>query len=448
MLDNFILLIDVSLGSPAVSRQGFGTVLLLALGLGVGFTERSRSYASAASAAADTDLSADAIARVTTAFSQPSPPNLIKVGRREADVAQVVEFTVSGATDGTYTITINGEAHNFVASSSSVTLVVAGLVTAIQGGGQAAVVTATDNDPVVTVTSDVTGLPFTYSSSSTGSAIVEVEATANVSASTELTAVFAADTDWFHLVLDTRSDTDITRTAATAEGIKRLFWAQTDSSDIIASPTTDVYSGLKALSYRWTVPIYYTVDATHCDMAWAARMASFDFDKKAPTAAMLTLTGVATQAPTDTAIVNMAAKNVNFYSTLKGLGATHPGTTPVGYDVELVITGAWFEARIGENIASLLSAVSNAGERVKYNDEGFGRVNSRVEKQLQLGVTLGHVNASPTPESTFPKRADVPQVDVDAGMLRITFGAQYSGRVKTVDIDGTVSVDFTSLSAP
>lgn len=529
-LDNLVIDISVSLGSPPVTRQGFGTPMVLMTGLGAGFTERIRYYTTAAAAAADTDLSAAAIAKVSAGFAQEDSPSRIGVGRREANVAQDIAFTVTGATDGDYTITINSLPHTFTASSSTVSAIVAGLVALINTTGvdlgaieltftdngdepdtielttgswaddyniaegttltpagtasnntkytvatvsgkvatlvasdsvtdESAVttsalvasvsdlVTATDSDPDVDVVADTAGIPFTYSSTSDGSSITETVTTANVGVVSELTAVYNADSDWFGFCLDSRNDAEILEAARDfAEPFKRLFFAQTDAAAMITAAGSDVGSDLKRRSLRWTAVTYYSDDSEHFDIAWLSKFLANDFDEVAPTAALNTIAGISTEELGDTAQGYLDAKNINYYTTLKGIGATANGLTAAGFDIEHVVTGAWYEARISENIAQLFLNVSNDGGRIRYNDQGFQQVGAVVDAVLTNGEDIGHATQD-TSELEVPKRADVSAGDAASGILRISFGAQYSGRVKTATISGTVSTDFESLTA-
>jgi hypothetical protein len=77
--------INISLDGAPGGTQGFGTALLLfedASIHGGGSGDRVRSYADYASAEADAELPAGAKAAALTAFSQPTPPSVFKIGRK------------------------------------------------------------------------------------------------------------------------------------------------------------------------------------------------------------------------------------------------------------------------------------------------------------------------------------------------------------------------------
>ena len=445
-IDNLVFDVAISLGAGAITRQGFGTPLILAKAsnLTAGFTERVKSYTSAADAAADADLTAAISDKVGIIFAQSRSPSTVKVGRWEADVAQVNDFVVTGASDGTYTITINGTDYDFLATGSTIAAIAAGLATAVDADPD---VTAVDDGvDTVTVTADVAGEAFTTATSSTGDPITETETTANVNVATELAEVFEADADFFHFAIDSRSDLDIERSATFASTNKRLFWSQSSQADIIGAPTTDIFSDLAALSNRWVVPFYYAVDATDADCAWMGYFAANDFDGEAPTAALNTLTNVTVDTISSTAQANLEAKNISYYSSLKGVGATRTAQTSGGFDIELVVTGAWFKARMEEATARLLLNRANSGDRVRYNDRGFRQIDGVNAGVLQTAEGLGHINDESS-ELVGTRRSDVSGADEASGTYRFSFGGTYSGRVKDVVIRGTVAVDFVTLSA-
>ena len=89
---------------------------------------------------------------------------------------QAISFTVTGGADGTYTITINGVDYDHVAVAEADTAIALALQILVNADPN---VTATVLGAAVTVTSNVAGLAFAYSSASTGDPITEAVVTAN-----------------------------------------------------------------------------------------------------------------------------------------------------------------------------------------------------------------------------------------------------------------------------
>ncbi len=449
-----IIDINISLASPAVSRQGFGTPLVGCHSLPVGFTERIRFYASASEAAADTDLTADAKARLTSGFAQSPAPNQIAIGRLDDDQAQIVEFTVTLAAALDWTITISGIAETYTAgggdTATDIALALAGQINA--NPTLSAIVTATPALGVCSVEADVAGTSFTYSSSApVGGTMTEVETQANLSVATSLDAILAENPDWYGLCLDTRAtflatnDLEIERAAEWTEANLRLFFGQSASADIATAVSSDIASELKTNSYRRTALLYYTDNAENADIAWLATFLANDFDSLAPTAAFQTLEGIASEELGSSVQNILDGKNANYYTTLKGVGATANALVAAGYDIELIVTADWVKARASESIAQLFLNTANAGSRIYYNNQGFQQVGGLVLAVLKNGEVIGHFN-SETSQIVVPDLSAVSASDRSAGILRMEFGSQYSGRVKEVIIQGYISTDFTSLT--
>lgn len=449
-IDSQVFDIQVALDAGGVTRAGFGVPMLVAssANLEAGFTERVRTYNSAGDVADDEDLTAAISGRLNAMFAQNRAPSPIKVGRREADAAQVNTFTVVDTTDGDYTITLNGVDYTFAASGNTAGEIRNGLVSAINAGSEPVTAANGGGTDDLTVTADVAGTPFSTATASPDSGITEVETTANVSVATELDAILAADSDFFHIVLDTRVALDVSRAADFAATNRRILWAQLSDSDIVTSATTDQYSTLASESNRWVVPLYYSDDDDFFDARFAAFFAANDFDSEAPTAAFNTLAGLAADPGlTSTQQANLIAKGVAYYATLKGSSST-PNSVQVsaGFDVALVVTGAWVEARISEAIASLFRRRANSGARVPYTDLGFRSIDGEALAVLKSGERIGHF-VDDTSEIDGTLRADASAADVSAGIYRFDFGAQYTGLVKSVTIRGTVSTNFEGFGA-
>ena len=440
--------IQIDLGVAGITRQGFGVPMLVAsvANLEAGFTERVRSYATAADVAADADLGALTTARLNAMFGVDRAPNLIKVGRREADVAQVDTVTVTGDADGDYTISINAVDFAHTASGSTVTAIRDALIVLINAGGEPVTAAPVSTDQI-SLTADVAGTAFALALASTGSAMTSVATTASVSVDSELDAILAADSDFFHVVIDTRVALDITRTASFATTNKRMFWAQSADADIVTSVTTDVFSVLKSQANRWVTPLYYSDAAAYYDARAAAYFAASNFDTEAPTASQNVLAGLAADPSlTSTQLANLVAKGVARYIPFKGVACTSNTLTSAGFDTELVVTGAWTDARMTEAIASLMIRSASAGSRVRFGDLGFRRIDGEADGVLKQGERIGHFNPGTT-EVVGTDRANVAAADVTTGTYRFAFGGQYSGRVKDFVIRGIINASFAGLSA-
>lgn len=458
-LNPIVLDVTVIVGASGITTQGFGTPLIAARGLGGGFTERLRRYTSASAANNDADLGAAAQAAVSAAFAQPRSVSQVAVGRVEADAAQVIDFTVTGdsVNDDSYTITINGISFNYTEAGGGT---LAANVAAALGAGLAGVlvgeaVTVSWLGAVVTVTADVAGTAFDYSSTfvagaGSSSGLTETIDTANVSIATELQAIADADPDWYGLTLLSRLAIDIERAAGWVESSTppRLFFAQSSDPDNLTAAGTSILDTLKTLSYKKTHGAYHFDDDEYPDIALMSAFLSVNPDSATTTANNKTLAGVTPHTPqtgnpntvTATQLANLLAKNGNIYGILQGAGSTYKGRTSFGILVSTALSADWVKARIEEDIAALLLRKSNSGSRVTMSDPGIGEVAS----QMTDAVERGYKNVTPphfiggTETYAIPLLKDVPPADRAAGAITLGFTIEEAGEIQSVTINGTV----------
>ena len=250
--------------------------------------------------------------------------------------------------------------------------------------------------------------------------------------------------DWYGIVSVSRAKADIEEIAAWAEANGRLFVAQSSDADVLTTAGGDVADTLAQASYRNTALIYHDDDAVALDAGWLGGFLAKSFDLMAPTAVYQTVAGAAPSLDDVGAQTIVEGKNANYYSTLKGVPATFGGTVADGHDIEHVVTGAWVRARLSEKIAQLFLNATERGSRIPYSDLGISMFEQATYDVLKRGEEIGHFNVG-TSSVAMPARADVPQGDIDDGILRYTWGAQYSGVIKSVEMVGYVSLDFNGF---
>lgn len=440
--------VTVLVDQPAVPPAGFGVPLLAARGLGAGFTERIRYYTSAAEVATDlaaTDLSAAVALALNTALAQDPHVASLAVGRVEADAAQQITFTFSGTTalvGENFTITINGTDYTFVATGGETPTAVAAALEPLVDADPA--VSAGSGAGVLTVTADVAGDAFTYASAedSAGLAVAEAVAQANVSISTELDAILAADSAWYGLAISTRTVLDITRAALWTETNKRLFIAQSSDADILTSVTSDIASSLQTLDYKRTAVLYHSNDAEWPAFAWMALKLAADPDETTTIWAYATLTGITPNTLTATQRTNLrgdgtpgSGKNGNVYGELGGVGATGDGMAASGLWLDLRITADWMEARIAEHMKTLQLQTSNRNSKIPFNDAGIALKASQIERVYTAGVVAGHFNDE-TLSMDVPTAASISAKN--DRKVTIPFTCEATGAIQSATVNGNV----------
>jgi hypothetical protein len=151
-----------------------------------------------------------------------------------------------------------------------------------------------------------------------------------------------------------------------------------------------------------------------------------------------TLVGI---TPDDLTIAQQNAiegKNASHYGTLGGVGATFFGTLADGRFIDQAVTVDWLYFRLLADIQQLFLDYSNRGSKIPYTDAGIQIFGAATRTRLQIGANLDHLAGDPAPRVTMPARADVPDADVLARVLRWTFEAQFAGAIQKAIISGAV----------
>jgi len=444
------VLVSVVADATSVPTAGFGVAVYAAdaANLDVGFTERIRYYTSAADAAADTDLSAVEIAAVSAVFAQELHISTVGVARIEADVAQDISFDFTGTieVDDIISITVNGIATSYTATSAVLATEVAAL--------KALVITALAAEPVtvggatthITVVADVAGEPFSYTSSyiaiDAGTVVIaETVTAAGVGIESELDAVLSESDAWYSLAIYSRAEAQITRASRWTESNKRLFIAQTSDADIKTAAGTDLGTILNGLSYRRTALCWHATDAQFLDMALPGKKLQADPDVTTTTWDKTNLSGITVDSMTTTEKTNILANHANAYLPFKGTPVLSPGKTVDGLPIDLLTTTDWVAARIDEAISTEILRLANINSKVPYTDAGIQSLRALVEAVLAQGVRAGHFTQG-TATVVAPRASDVSTVIKQSRRLTMSFSVEGAGAIEGVTVSGVVAVDL------
>jgi hypothetical protein len=422
-----IVKVNITRQTKAVSRAAFGTALFLAAA--VTFEEVTRVYEDYDGVEADEDfLPASVLEFAARYFGQTLTPTKLIVGKRTTKVAQVETLTVTQATDGSYTVTIDGTEFEFVASGNTEGEIRDGLVAAINGGS-VPVTAAASSTAALTLTADVAGNAFT---SVLSAGISKVETTANNGVKEDIAAAKADTDDWYALALESRNDDDIMNAAEVIEADRKIFGACSEAAGIIASTETDVAAKLKAKSYARTFIIYSTDQESYPEGAWLG--SRLPTDPGSSTWKFKTLAGITPDSLTASQETNLKNKNANFYVTVAGVNITVEGKMASGEFIDIIHFCDWLEARMMERIyATLVNA-----EKVSFTDGGISVIEADVRAQLQQGVDVGGLDSFTV---TVPKRSATDVADRTARTLKgIKFNGILAGAIHAIEIQGNVTV--------
>lgn len=426
-LKDLVLDIVVRLDAPAVSRTGFGTVLIAGPNFSPGSGALIGFFTNLASVLVGTGLT-DSMPEYRAAREAfASGASRVGIGRLRARVAQVVTFVVTTQADGTWTVTVDGTAYTFAATgSATAAAIAAGLRSAL---GSVPGVTVSGTGANIVLTANVAGVGFTASIAAPGSGVASTTTTtANRSVASELDAIVNENGDWFGLVISPRAAEDIRQTAAWAEANRRLFIAQTADANVLTTATDDIASELQDASRKFTAVLYHASGTQYADAAWAAGVLSFSLETTSPTWAFQALAGVTPSSLDITQRDNVLGKNANVYLTLLTLPSTWEGKVASGKYIDEVVIAEWLGARLNEDIAQAIINAAREGRKIPYTDAGFAVFENILRRRYQLGVGAGHFSAGQL-VATFPRRNKLDPADVSARRYRFSAAIQLAGAV-------------------
>lgn len=203
-------------------------------------------------------------------------------------------------------------------------------------------------------------------------------------------AVVAESNDWYGVICTSRAEAAIDAIAPKAVSGGKLYFAQTADADVITSATDDVASELKDAANGSVVVCYHATSTELLDAGIAAAFLRANPDITSTTATAKQLVGVAKDSLSTTARGYALGKNVLIYEDVKGLGWTYGGKVAAGFFVDEILVRDWYTQRIEEDLAQLLSDVSNRDSKVPWTPRGFSMIESVFRARHNAGVAAGH----------------------------------------------------------
>lgn len=441
-----VVVVNITRETATITRVGFGSALIF--GIHVKFAEDFKVYTSIEGVLEDFAITDEEYKAAAKYFSQELKPEKVTIGKRVANVAKSEVVTVASVqNDTTYTVTINGTAFTFLSDADATDdEITAGLVADINGGSEP--VTATDNvDGTFDLDADVDGVDFTavLSDDGTGEGMTSVVAieTGNVAAGLN-DLIQAGGTDWYFLLLTRRTTEaeqlqDIEEAADFIEALSapKQYFAAIDQATILTVVDTDICSILQAKSLDRSNVIYSTDEANYPEAAWVGDGAPHDAGSR--TWRFKNLAGITPDQFTDTEIVNMAAKNANYYETIAGANViSSEGVAASGEFIDTIRGSDELQVRIAEDVFTQLI---NA-EKIPFTTDGISAIEATLRARLQRSVNSGFLSNDPGAIIvTVPKIADIDPADKVARFLTgLEFSAILAGAVHKVRIDGKLTL--------
>lgn len=442
-----IVNVQISLKSKAVTQAGFGRPLFVAYH--THFLARTKLYS--ASTGLD-DMVTDGFLvtdktylDVQCALSQKPAPRDFKIGRRALPFTEVVNliptvtvagFIYSGAIDGVPWARTNGGSETVATISTGISTIITALGVGITASGASTTWVACTG---------VAGKAHVYSNMVPELHVANV--TTDPGLVTDLTAIAAADNDWFGLLVDSNSKAEILAAAAFAETRRKWFAATTaDFAAKDSTSTTDVLFLAKGFNYFNTSVFYHHDVGT--PLAAGAEGVFLPTQVGNTVLAHNAVTGVlpSDTAPngsrwlTDAEAAAVLAKNGNIYVTLGSQGDIQMGTVAGGDFVDNVRNIHFLHARIQE---MYIGKLQNGGYRM--TNRGISKANNDLLNLLQSYTKNPFNMLDPDPE--FAPTVTTPTIDQlsDADKATRTlpdveFTGRMQGGIQLINVVGSVTI--------
>lgn len=443
-----IVNVQISLNTTGISKDGFSTMLIV--GASVHTLARVETYTDAnamikAGYAADDPLYLAAV----DAFSQTPRPKVVKIGRRLVDGVKVKANKVTAA--GVYTVTVSTKDKDGNVAAKPYTITNTGgkaadIATALQ--------TKVKEDTKAAVTATVSGDELMLTGKSGGSFKVEVSSmlTMENGAVTEtipqtMTAICAADNDWYGWTLASRAEADVIAAAEWTEAQRKLFGMSSAADGIIdADVTNDIGSRLMEGNFYRTF-YFYHADAAKDFPECAVMARCFAAYPGSETWANKKLAGVTTDGLTETQYNAVTKKNGNTFERFRNVTITQNGKVAAGEWIDVIRFRDWLQEEMTVNIFNVL--INN--DKVPYTDAGIALVEAQMRAALKLGQTRGGIAPDEYDENGNTNAGYVVSAPLAANISANTkatriledmrFTARLAGAIHAVEIKGSLTYE-------
>ena len=209
-------------------------------------------------------------------------------------------------------------------------------------------------------------------------------------------AIIAADSDFYGLVMNSRTDADIIAaiaevTTQEAGGNFYLCIGQSSSADWLTSGKPTGY-----LSQERGIVLYHSSDTEPGAECWAAKVLAFDADKVSAPWVYQSLASVAAYATALTA-AQAAFLDANFANRVGNFGTNYPAVTFKGFNlagrpVDHVLTADLIRFRSSERVADMVVSLSAKGIKLTVDTEGQGAIEGELQSFGEVLIDAGHID--------------------------------------------------------
>jgi len=444
-----IVNVQITRQTTAVSRAGFGTVLVLGPNLNLS-TSRVQYYGASGALSSLADAlaggtDAPEYLAVQTLLSQSPRPTQVAVGIVAG--TKVILDDGGTYTAGNYKVKVNGNQIDEAFDTDKDTTL-GNVATAIQALTEVSTAVYSAGAHTITITPatgytlevtdiDLTGITGTMTAELTTGTDTEDWDDA-------LGEILNESGDWYGVVACTRTQADVQDVATWVEANEKIFGTASSDTNIIDQAkgvdTTSIAAYLDDNNLARSWAEYSAVADGSATDPWPEAGTFGLFVTQTPgsyTVMFKTKSGVTVDTLTDTQIKNATDKNANVFHEVGGVDMVQAGTVGEGEYIDVIVFVDWLKARITEDVfANLINL-----PKVPYTDNGIAVIGDAVQARLQIGVDNGGLADDPAPVVSVPKAADVPAGDKAARTLNnVTFTGTLAGAIHATNITGTVTL--------
>jgi hypothetical protein len=261
-----------------------------------------------------------------------------------------------------------------------------------------------------------------------------------------LAACATANNEWYAFTEVSHNDADLIGAAAWAESNTKLFLTALSDVDITNTSGAEPATALQTSNFFRTA-WWYNIDPDQFpEVACMSR--AFTILPGGETWADMRLSAVTAPPLSETAYINITAKNGNTFEQFRNVAITQNGITAGGEWIDVIRFRDWLCEEIRTNTFNAF-----IDTRIPYTDAGIAIVRQGLIQALTLGVSRGGI-APPVPPSDFkgsvvpsfttsvPRALDVSQSDRAARILRdVRFTARLAGAIHAVTVSGSLTYD-------
>lgn len=437
--------VTISLQGVTVSRAGYGTPIFLTKHR---FTEEVvTSYGSLLAVGQDFPTTSNAYKAAQKFFSNSPAGRAFKVGRIEADLTlqvstpvagKVYSFTIkSGLLSDNISVTATGTDTN-----ESIATAIAAAVTSASVGSK---VTASSVGGLVTIAavapdafkvSAITNLTEGYVST--------------VTAPQALQAVFDADSDFYFVTSEDKSEAWVTALAADVEARKMIYFVAVSGAANYgtyskgSAAAGDILGKLSDAGYFRSVGLYHQDADSFAELTYVGYNAPYDAGAVLWTNNVITLTpskNVDGNILTGTQQDNLQKRNATFIRVEGGKNATRGGRVAAGEPIDNIRGRDALENDLKANLTALLLA--QQGSKLPFNNDGINRIRSVIARTLDTYVARGFINDNYI--ISLPDERDILPANKALGLFNQGyFRAELTGGIELIDLTGTLAVSFNA----